>query len=112
MTKPAVLSEKTNPERRKNGRELSRLVVAAVVSQRFRQLLLSDAGEAISKGYNGEKFILERHEREFILSIRADSLSDFAMQLVRYQEERDGSRNDDSQCSPHLWGGGLGRFGC
>jgi hypothetical protein len=57
---------------------ISRLLTAAVVNQGFCKLLLSNPEQAISSGYNGEAFRLDRHEKELVLSIRANSLADFA----------------------------------
>ncbi len=39
-------------------KELNRILSAAVVSRRFRNLLLSDAAAALHSGYNGETFEL------------------------------------------------------
>ena len=66
-----------------NGRELSRLITAAVVNQGFCNLLLANPAMALATGYNGELFHLETEEQEFILSIRATSLADFAKQLTQ-----------------------------
>jgi hypothetical protein len=57
---------------------ISRLLTAAVVNQGFCKLLLSNPEQAISRGYNGEAFRLDRHEQELVLSIHATSLADFA----------------------------------
>jgi hypothetical protein len=65
-----------------NGFELSRLLTAAVVNQRFCKLLLSDPAKALANGFNGETFRFAKEERERILSIKAQSLADFAGQLV------------------------------
>ncbi len=65
--------------------EVSRLISAAVVNKRFRQLLLTRPAEALETGYLGEPFSLESEDRAMILSIRAHSLADFAMQVVRFQ---------------------------
>jgi dihydrodipicolinate synthase/N-acetylneuraminate lyase len=62
--------------------ELSRLVTAAVVNQRFCNLLLSSPMVALAAGYNGESFHLTLEERELVVSIRASSLTDFATQLT------------------------------
>jgi hypothetical protein len=70
------------------GRELSRLLTAAVVNQRFRQLLLTNPETALASGYNGESFRLASEEKDLVLSIRAISLADFAMQLTRQQNKR------------------------
>ncbi len=60
---------------------ISRLITAAVVNQRFCNLLLNNPEKAISGGYNGETFRLDRHEIELILSIHATSLADFAIKV-------------------------------
>jgi hypothetical protein len=65
-----------------NGGELSRLLTAAVVNQRFCKLLLSNPASALASGYNGESFRLGKEESDFILSIQAKSLADFARQLT------------------------------
>jgi hypothetical protein len=60
---------------------ISRLITAAVINQSFRQLLLSNPEKAISGGFNGETFRLERDEKELVLSIQATSLADFAVKV-------------------------------
>ena len=65
------------------GKELSRLITAAVVNQEFCSLLLANPAVAVATGYNGEPFDLAMEEQELILSIRATSLADFAKQLTR-----------------------------
>jgi len=62
--------------------ELCRLLAAAVVSPEFRRLLLTDAAQALESGYNGTTFGLSAGEQALILSIHANSLADFAAQLV------------------------------
>lgn len=62
--------------------ELCRLLAAAVVSPEFRRLLLTDAAQALENGYNGTSFGLSAGEQALILSIHANSLADFAAQLV------------------------------
>lgn len=64
------------------GREISRLLTAAVVNQTFCNLLLTNPASALARGYNGEAFKLEREEKNRVLSIRALSLADFALQLT------------------------------
>jgi hypothetical protein len=61
---------------------ISRLITAAVINQNFRQLLLSNPEIAINTGFNGESFRLNRAEKEFILSIQASSLADFAKKVA------------------------------
>ena len=62
--------------------EISRLLSAAVINKGFRELLLSDPARALSQGYFGETFSLDLDQHVQILSIRADSLSDFARQIT------------------------------
>ena len=73
--------------------ELSRLISAAVVNKRFRDLLLRNPEEALEAGYQGEAFMLASEERALITSIQATSLADFAMQLVNHQYGECGNRN-------------------
>jgi hypothetical protein len=73
-----------------SGSELSRLLTAAVVNRGFCKLLLTNPATALERGYNGESFRLGREEHDLILSIRAQSLADFAMQL-------NGSRDHSGQ---------------
>ncbi|HEX7972769.1 MAG TPA: hypothetical protein VF498_00030 [Anaerolineales bacterium] len=65
-----------------NGQEISRLLTAAVVNQKFRKLLLNSPAAALASGYNGEPFRLATEEKNLVLSIRAQSLADFARQLA------------------------------
>ncbi|MEE8356380.1 MAG: hypothetical protein V3R33_03640, partial [Anaerolineales bacterium] len=44
--------------------------------------------EALDQGFCGEEFALDRHERNLILSIQARDLSDFALQILNYQEDK------------------------
>lgn len=67
------------------GAELSRLLTAAVVNRGFRDMLLKSPANALEKGYNGEAFALGQREKEWILSIRAGSLPEFARQLSYLQ---------------------------
>jgi hypothetical protein len=64
-----------------SGSELSRLLTAAVVNRGFCKLLLTNPEKALERGYHGESFRLGREEHELILSIRAQSLADFAKQI-------------------------------
>jgi hypothetical protein len=66
-----------------NNAELSRLITAAVVNREFCHLLLANPALALATGYSGESFRLAVEEQELVLSIRATSLADFAMQLAR-----------------------------
>ena len=62
---------------------ISRIFAAAVVNKQFCSMLLQDPQIAIQKGYLGETFSLSKEERDLIVSIRADSLSDLAKQVNR-----------------------------
>jgi hypothetical protein len=66
---------------------ISRLLAAAVINHEFRDLLLSDPEKALTQGYQGETFNLDYQERRRVLSVRAKSLTDFALQLMSSQEE-------------------------
>ena len=68
--------------------ELSRLLATAVVNRQFCQQLLNDPDTALQNGYQGEPFLLTQEEQALILSIRADSLTDLAQQLVRTFDAR------------------------
>lgn len=68
-------------DRSTNHRELSRLLTAAVINMRFRNLLLSSPQKALESGYNGESFRLAAEDKSQIISIQALSLADFATQL-------------------------------
>lgn len=65
--------------------ELSRLLTAATVSKKFRQLLLTNPGQALANGYNGEVFHLDAHDLDRIMSIQALTLREFAQQLIGQQ---------------------------
>jgi hypothetical protein len=62
--------------------EFSRLLTAAVINGSFRQALLQNPVEAISMGFGGEAFNLSADVVKWISSIKANSLSEFASQLV------------------------------
>lgn len=62
--------------------ELNRLLSAAVVNARFRRMLLDDPATALAHGYNGEVFDIRPDEQAQVLAIRADTLAEFAAQLL------------------------------
>ncbi len=62
--------------------EVGRVMCAAVVDGRFRELLLSDPRAALNAGYNGEKFSFPEDLLELIYSIEAGTLAEFANQLA------------------------------
>ena len=67
--------------------ELDGLFTAATVSKDFRQKLLSNAAQALADGYENQTFRLNPVERALVLSIRADTIQDFARQLRKQQDE-------------------------
>jgi hypothetical protein len=62
---------------------LHRLFAAAIVSDQFRETLLSKPEEALAKGYLGQTFTLTDQEKTLIQSIRADTLTDLAQKVNR-----------------------------
>jgi hypothetical protein len=70
------------PQETRLKRELSRVISAAVVNQRFRTMLLSDPEAAVSAGYSGERFALADEEKARLARMRADSLAEFAAQIA------------------------------
>lgn len=63
-------------------KEYSRLLTAAVINERFRNLLLSDPDSALRSGYCGETFHFSPEEYQRVISIQASSLPEFAQQLM------------------------------
>ncbi len=62
---------------------LSGLFAAAVVSQSFREMLLSDPEGALRQGYLGKGFGLSQADASLIVSLNAKSLADLAKQVVQ-----------------------------
>jgi hypothetical protein len=87
--------------------ELSRLITAAVVNQKFCNLLLTNPATALATGYGGESFYLTTEEQELILSIQATTLADFATQLA---DRRNGNSNGNGYHggNRHHSGNGVG----
>jgi hypothetical protein len=63
------------------------LLSAAVINKGFRDLLLSDPARALAQGFGGEVFALGHEQKELLLSIQADSLSDFARQITSTRQK-------------------------
>ena len=61
----------------------SRIISAAVINERFCNLLLNDPEKAITSGYSGETFEMNSEDKMILSSIRANNLSEFALQLVQ-----------------------------
>ena len=83
-------SPKSEPKRARSqtSASISRLMAAAVINSRFRNLLLSRPEQALKEGFQGEEFNLNRAEQDLILSIQAVDLADFAVQLMTPRKER------------------------
>jgi hypothetical protein len=62
--------------------EFSRLLTAAVINGAFRQALLRDPSTAITSGFAGEAFNLSPDVVKRLSSIKANSLPEFATQLM------------------------------
>jgi len=60
---------------------LHRLFAAAIVSDQFREVLLSEPEMALAGGYLGQPFILTDKERTIIKNVRAKNLTDFAQKV-------------------------------
>lgn len=80
-----IVSTTASNGSRTNGanKEINKLLSAAVVSAKFRQLLLTDPRAALQAGYNGQSFNLDEETRALVLSITADTLPEFAAHLTR-----------------------------
>jgi hypothetical protein len=88
-TCPLILTVRESADERL---DLSRLLAAATVNPDFERLLLDDPQAALQQGYQDEKFLLTDEERDLVLSIRADSLSELAQILVRTLGEYEPAR--------------------
>ena len=60
---------------------LHRLFAAAIVSDQFREVLLSEPETALAGGYLGQTFTLTDKERMIIKNVRAKNLTDFAQKV-------------------------------
>lgn len=68
---------------RKMHPEFSRILSAAVINRKFREMLLDDPARAVSRGFNGESFNLSSKEKSELSSLKGLSLVDFASQLAQ-----------------------------
>lgn len=68
---------------RKMHPEFSRILSAAVINRKFREMLLDDPSQAVSRGFNGESFNLSSKEKSELSSLKSLSLADFASQLAQ-----------------------------
>ena len=76
------------PHRRAANHEFSRLLSAAVVSSRFRQMLLLDPARALAEGYLGERFDFDAADHEIMLSIQASTLQEFVLEFTSHSQSR------------------------
>jgi len=83
---PKTIHYPTLSEDTATQREINRMLTAAVVNKRFEKLLLTNPGLAIANGYAGETFNFNEKAQLRIAAIRAESLQDFARQLIQVQE--------------------------
>lgn len=91
------LKIKKKEETKQASSELNRLLMAAVVSERFRHMLLSNPAKAMRSGYGNERFDLTAAERQLVLSIvaklpsgKARTVQAFAQRLIdQLAEETD-----------------------
>jgi len=65
-----------------NNQEISRILSAAVINNRFCSKLLDDPKLAVGGGYCGENFSLKNEMILKLESIRSGSLAEFATQLI------------------------------
>jgi hypothetical protein len=67
-----------------NHKGLNQLLCAATVNGRFRETLLRNPAQAIASGYLDHTFCLTPEEKEMVISIQAQQLEDFAMQVYHW----------------------------
>lgn len=72
---------------------LNQLLCAAVINERFRDMLLHHPARAIATGYYEHTFSLTPEEHELVMGIRAERLEDFAASVYSWisGNSRDGS---------------------
>ena len=67
-------------------KEVNRVLSAAIVSKTFREALITDPTQAINKGFMGESFVLTAQEQQMLQAIQAETLADFASQILDAQQ--------------------------
>ena len=65
-------------------KSINHILCAALVDPKFRDDLMGDPIDAISKGYYEHVFHLSDDEKYFFADVKAQSLEDFAYQVHRY----------------------------
>ena len=81
LTNPFVRQDVTVVDPTVDVDTINRLLAAAVVSNGFRSLLLGNPQAAVETGFAGESFELSSGSLDFLRSIQAVSLRDFAQQI-------------------------------
>jgi len=66
-------------------KEYSRLLSAAVINPNFRDLLLANPSQALAAGFCAETFHFSHEETLRVINIQAESLADFAEQLIQHR---------------------------
>jgi hypothetical protein len=67
-----------------NHKGLNQLLCAATVNGSFRETLLRNPAQAIASGYLDHTFCLTPEETDMVISIQAQQLEDFAMQVYHW----------------------------
>ena len=85
---------------------LNQLLCAAVVNERFREVLLHHPARAIAMGYCDQSFSLTAEERDLVLGIHARQLEDFAAQVYGWisGNGRQGGANGTSRSNRSGYG--------
>ncbi|PKO17269.1 MAG: hypothetical protein CVU39_05810 [Chloroflexi bacterium HGW-Chloroflexi-10] len=60
-----------------------KLLAAAVISQQFREQLLSNPQKAVETGYGGQSFEIGQEYKNKIVAIKATNLTEFACQFSK-----------------------------
>lgn len=80
---------------------LNQLLCAALVNERFREMLLHHPARAITMGYGDQSFSLTPEERDLVIGIHARQLEDFAAQVYGWisGNGREGGVNGSSRAN-------------
>lgn len=83
FTKPITRQNITTLDTSRDTDSISRLLIAAAINPRFCVTLLADPQQALQSGFGGERFPLSEIALEALMSIRAATLPDLALELKR-----------------------------
>ena len=67
----------------KDYQDSCKMLAAAVINKQFRQQLLNNPEKAITSGFGGQQFKIGKDASQKISTIKAENLSDFAVQLTK-----------------------------